>query len=200
MTTVKVCGNTDKETALATAALGVQYLGFIIDVSESPRSISVDVAQEIVAAVREQSGNVRCVGVFVDATQQDVMDAVRTCGFDVVQLHGNEIPEMCAALRDDAEVWKAIIIRSEDDVQSIEQYRDVTDKILLDAGRGSGEQFDYSLIKDGDVDVLAGGLNRENIIEAIESTHPHIVDLNSGVEDAPGKKNLEKIREIMSMV
>lgn len=199
-TKIKICGLTNYKDAQAAATAGADYLGFILNFSSSPRQVDSGEARKIISKIKLDFPNIKCVGVFVDQEFLVVKNLVKQIGLDVAQLHGSESPEYCAALDSTAEAWKALIIKTAADVARAARYRGVANKILFDAGRGSGKQVDWQLLKNVKVDVLSGGLNPENIVGAITGVHPGIVDLNSGVESAPGKKDIKKIQAAIAAV
>jgi phosphoribosylanthranilate isomerase len=152
------------------------------------------VAAEIGAALKR-----RCevVGVFVDSTLDEVTDAAENASLTMVQLHGAEGPAFCAeaARRSGCKVIKAMRVKSGADVRAAEAFR--TDFHLLDAYRpgtagGTGESFDWELaaVRDSTIPlILAGGLTPANVSEAIAAVHPFAVDVASGVEAEPGRKD-----------
>ena len=147
------------------------------------------------------SPHVKKVGLFVDADPQEVRETAHFLSLDVLQFHGNESPEYCAAFKDRA-VWKAIKVGSIADLTRIGNYSSV-DAILLDANvqgqmGGTGQTFDWNLAKKAKVYgkpiVLAGGLNPSNVAQAISIVDPFCVDVSSGVEESKGKKSMEKMK------
>jgi len=195
---VKICGITCLSDALAIAKIGVDYLGFIVEYSKSPRSMSLANLREIVPFVKSKFPNVRCVGVFVDAKPEFVKKSVKDCGFDIIQLHGDEDFEYCRSLNGIAEIWKAIVVGGPADVEKAETYRSVVDKVLFDAGRGSGKRIDLDLLQGVKVDIIAGGLKPDDYDEISRLLKPEICDFNSGVELEPGVKDLRLIEELVS--
>lgn len=179
---VKVCGITSLEQALALDEMGVDYLGFIVEYDASPRSVSRD----FVISLPELRA--KKVAVLVDKDKE----FCRSLQVDVLQLHGNESVEFCRCLRG-KEIWKAFV----GDFGSIAQYRPVVAKILVDAGKGSGKEIGEALLAEVDFDVLAGGLNPENLLGKIERLKPEIVDLNSGFELSAGVKDLVAVRRVL---
>ncbi|MFA5813761.1 MAG: tryptophan synthase subunit beta [Patescibacteria group bacterium] len=195
---IKICGITNLADAKIIAALGVDYLGFVIDAPESPRRVSPETVKTIVENIKGLFPKVKCVGVFVDQSEIYVRWAVKHCGLDAVQLHDNETPGYCRSLKDAAEVWKAIIIKNKSDVERAEKYRGAADKIMFDAGQGGGEQIDYALLDGVEVDVLAGGLGPDNVNQAVERLQPSIIDMNSKLETVPGKKDIHLVKRAMA--
>ena len=197
-TKLKVCGITDLADARYLAGEGVNYLGFIQH-EDSPRYIG----PEKVAEMLEWLYGPTPVGVFVNKSARFVNDAAETAGFEVVQLHGTESPETCAAI--DRPVIKAIRVRhdaSSDQLRALmEPYAEVVDHFLLDTHNsstwgGTGESFNWRLARDlaGDFSIfLAGGIDADNVERAMHTMRPFAIDLSSSLESAPGEKSFEKI-------
>lgn len=198
-TKIKICGITNLADTLAIAGLGVDYLGFIF-APDSPRSIEINQARKIIAQVKKDNKKIKCVGVFVDEDIDVVKDIADECGLDVVQLHGQESVEYCDNLKNQVEIWKSMIIKSIDDIRVAQDYRSSVDKILFDSGQGSGRQIDYNLLKNVQVDVLAGGLGCNNVMIAIKKVNPTVVDLNSQLELSPGKKDIHLVKQAVARI
>jgi phosphoribosylanthranilate isomerase len=190
---VKICGITRLDDAEEAVRLGAWAIG-LIHHPDSPRRCDPAVAAEVGAAVRR-----RCevVGVFVNPTLEQVTDAVTNEGLSMVQLNGDEGPAFCIEVgrRSGARVIKAIHVRSAADVRAAEAYP--TDFHMFDTrGRGlwggTGESFDWELLagrRSKVPSILAGGLNPGNVAEAIAVAHPYAVDVASGVEAEPRRKD-----------
>ena len=194
----KICGITTVGDATAAARAGADMLGFNF-YERSVRYIEPREAVAIIERVRKLRPDVRCIGVFVDAPVRTIRALVSEIGLDGVQLHGNETPGDCGALQPIA-VIKALRVHRDFDPAVAANFDCET--IMLDAWHpgqfgGTGERFNWSVAAKvrGNVDrlILAGGLNAENVAAAIREVRPNAVDVCSGVEDAPGKKNPEKI-------
>jgi len=200
MIKVKICGITNPEDARVAAEAGADAIGLLF--AESPRRVSVEQAREISAAIPE---GVLKVGVFVDEEPKEVLRVAREAGLDVAQLHGDETQEAVAKIRAGGlRVMKALRVRNAEALAEIERYE--ADLFLLDAYSekargGTGERFDWGLAKSlgerGNI-VVSGGLGPENVREAIEFFEPYGVDASSFLEDAPGKKNHERVRRFVS--
>lgn len=198
--TVKVCGITNLEDARAAADAGADAIGLVF--AESPRRVNVDQAREIADALTE---DILKVGVFVDAGAEEVLRVVREVGLDVAQLHGDETPETVTFLRGEGvKVMKALRVRDAASLAEMERFE--ADLFLLDAYSekargGTGEKFDWGLAKSirgrGNI-VVSGGLSPENVRDAIEFFEPYGVDASSSLEDAPGRKNVERVRRFVS--
>jgi len=189
---VKICGITHDEDAAEAVRLGAWGIGLIH--ADGPRRVDPGTAAELGAAYRR-----RCevVGVFVNPTLDEVVRAAENAALTMVQLNGDEGPSFCGEVsrRTGARVIKAIHVSSAADVHAAETFR--TDYHLLDTRRpgmwgGTGQTFDWTLARERQSKVpmiLAGGLRPENVAEAISVTHPVVVDVASGVESEPGRKD-----------
>ena len=192
---VKICGITNFEDARASAEAGADVLGFVFW-DKSPRSVSLQAAAEI---ARRLPPFVLKAGVFVNAPEDLVVAAARECGLNLLQFHGDETPEYC--LQFGLMSIKAFRVR---DASSLERLPDYpTDAWLLDAFvpdklGGTGARFNWDLAKQaqqwGRPIFLAGGLSPENVAQAIQQAQPYAVDVSSGVEAAPGKKDHAKVK------
>jgi phosphoribosylanthranilate isomerase len=199
MVKVKVCGIKELEDARVAAAAGADAIGLVF--AESPRRVSVERAREISAALPER---VMRVGVFVGEDPQEVLRIGREVGLDYAQLHGEEGPEEVAEIRDGGlGVIKALRVRNAGALAAVERYE--ADLFLLDAWSaeargGTGARFDWGLAKSlrgRDNILVSGGLDPENVREAIEYFEPYGVDASSSLEDRPGKKNGERVRRFV---
>ena len=197
--TVKICGITSVSDANAAAEAGADALGFMFW-DKSPRAVSLGAAAEI---VRQLPPFIVKVGVFVNAEEDLVIRAIRECGLNLLQFHGDETPEYC--LQFGLMSMKAFRMRDAGSLKALANYP--TDAWLLDAytpGKpgGTGEQFDWDLaveaVKLGRPIFLAGGLTPENVGEAVTRVQPYAVDVSSGVEAAPGRKDHAKVREFIA--
>ena len=199
---VKICGNTNLADAQEAARLGAWALG-VIYAEQSPRRCDPAVAAEIGAALRR-----RCeiVGVFVNPTLEEVSREVENAQLSMVQLSGDEGPAFCTevARRTGAKVMKAIRVSSAADIHGAEAFR--TDLHLFDTRRrglygGTGESFDWDLLtlrRSIVPAVLAGGLTPANVANAIAITSPYAVDVVSGVEAEPGRKDHAALAEFFA--
>jgi len=201
LTRIKICGITRLEDALVAAEAGADAIGLVF-YPASPRAVSVERAQEIVANLPPF---VTAVGLFVNETAPQIERTYHQVGLDLLQLHGDETPQFCAALG--IPFVKALRVRTNDDVaQLIHPWGDAR-SILLDAYKqgvpgGTGETFDWSLVPSALVAkiVLAGGLTPDNVYDAVGASGSAAVDVSSGVETAPGLKSAEKIAAFVSAV
>lgn len=195
---------TNLEDATQAADLGAWAIG-LIHHAGSPRLVEPDVAEEIGAALKR-----RCeiAGVFVNSSMDDVIRAAEREQLTILQFHGDEGPSFCAEAgrRTGAKVMKAFRVSSSAEVRAAEAFR--TDFHLFDAHRegvpgGTGERFDWELLADRRSQipmVLAGGLTPENVSEAIATAHPFAVDVVSGVEAEPGRKDPAKVEAFFAAV
>ena len=192
---VKICGITSVADGLAAAEAGADMIGLMF-AEKSPRHISLKVAAEIASAVPPF---VMKVGVFVNPTEELVMRAISECGLSLLQFHGDETPEFC--MQFGLMCMKAFRIRDAESLKGLPEFS--TDAYLLDAYSpeargGTGEKFNWELAveaqKFGKPIFLAGGLTPENVAEAVRKVKPFGVDVSSGVESAPGKKDVAKVK------
>ncbi|MBS7668408.1 phosphoribosylanthranilate isomerase [Croceicoccus gelatinilyticus] len=200
-TRIKICGIRDARALDAAIEARADYAGFVF-YPPSPRAVSPREAAELAARA---DGRIQRVGLFVNATDEELGEAVEAGKLDVLQLHGQETPNRAAALRSrfGLPVWKALSIASAADITRASEYRDAADLVLFDAKTpkgtlpgGMGVRFDWSLLAGyrGPVEWgLAGGIDAANVAEAIASTGAPLVDVSSGVESEPGVKDADKI-------
>lgn len=195
---VKFCGITHIDDAAEAVRLGAWAIG-LIHWEPSVRSVDPAVAAQIAAAFRRKA---EIVGVFVNPTLAEVVRAVEDEQLSMVQLNGEEGASFCAEVgrRTGVKVIKAIHVASAADVHAAEAYRSVDyhlfDRRAKDLPGGTGETFDWELLRGHRSEVpaiLAGGLRPDNVAEAVEIAHPYAVDVASGVEAEPGRKDHAKM-------
>jgi phosphoribosylanthranilate isomerase len=200
-TRIKICGITTIDDALAAAEAGADALGFMF-YRGSRRCIPVELAANI---CRRIPPFLTTVGVFVDPSETEVRAAIEACGLSAVQLHGDETPEFCS--RFNVPVIKAFRIRDRASLESLRMFS--THAWLLDAYAegslgGTGRTFDWEHACEartfGRPVILAGGLHPDNVADAIRRVRPYGVDVSSGVETTPGRKNPERIRALIREV
>lgn len=199
MIKAKVCGITNLEDALMVVECGADAVGFVF--ASSPRQVSPETVCRIVG---ELPPFVCKVGVFVDSTLETVREVMDTCGLDLAQLHGSESPDFCRALF--PRVLKAFRVRDESVLSLLPQYQACA--YLLDSydaslKGGTGRSFNWDIGKRAGVYgriVLSGGLTPENVRQAIEIARPYAVDVSSGVESCPGKKDPGKVKAFLEVV
>ena len=201
MAKIKICGITNLADAESSSALRIEYLGFNF-YSKSPRYVEPEIAKKIIANNRQGLFN---VGIFVDENPERVNELVQYCNLDLVQLHGSETPEYCDQI--DCETIKAFQVKDDTILSSIDKYR--TDYILLDAHHpelkgGTGETFNWEIAQQvvaaGKKIFLSGGLNAENIAQALSKIKPFAVDICSGAERTPGRKDPDKLQKLADIV
>lgn len=198
---VKICGVRTPEEAVLAFELGADALGFNFWPG-SPRYISPDTAAEIISKL---APFVTCVGVFVDEPREAVSEIAERIRLGTVQLHGDESPEFCAALAP-LKVIKALRVGPDFDPSTASDYP--ASAILLDArvhgqygGTGTSFGWDAAIAaKDYAQIILAGGIREENVRDAINKVRPMAIDVCSGVESEPGRKDLRKLERFMASV
>jgi phosphoribosylanthranilate isomerase len=192
---VKICGITSIADGLAAAEAGADLIGLMF-AEKSPRLISIETAAEISRALPPF---VLRTGVFVNPSEDLVMEAIAKCGLNLLQFHGDEPPEFCTQFG--VMSLKAFRIRDESSLAALPKF--LTDAYLLDAYSasglgGTGEKFNWDLAvaakQFGKPIFLAGGLTPENVAAAVQQVQPFAVDVSSGVESAPGKKDAAKVK------
>ncbi len=200
MTRVKICGITNLEDALFAADSGADALGFVFW-ERSPRYITPGAAALI---IEKLPPFITTVGVFVDEEAGRVGDIIKTAGLTLAQLHGSESPEYCRAMA--CRFIKALRVKDAASLCGLSEYG--AEAVLLDTfvkGQpgGTGASFDWSLLSgmdySGDV-ILAGGLTPDNVEDALGCYSPYAVDVSSGVEAEPGKKDPAKVRAFIEKV
>lgn len=203
---VKICGITRLEQGRSIAQMGASALGFIC-VERSPRYVRPEQIRAVSEGLLTEGYGCDRVGVFADVEVAEIVRVVEIGLLNAVQLHGNESPEFCQQVRSalpTVELIKAFRVRSAETLESVRQYEAVVDTLLLDAYDpnllgGTGHTIDWSMLQGFRSDcawLLAGGLTPENISDALERLTPDGIDLSSGVEVAPGNKDLQKVERL----
>lgn len=203
-TKIKICGLFRPEDIEAVNIAKPDYVGFIF-YPKSHRYVTAERAKALRAGL---DPSIKAVGVFVNLGTDEAAGIIRTASLDIAQLHGDETDEDICRLRQEcpmlAQVWKAVRIKDGFNIGSLNQYSSA-DRLVLDAYvegyGGAGKSFDLNLIKGVDPKriILAGGLNHQNIREAINTVRPWGVDLSSGVE-THSKKDKDKIINIVNLI
>ncbi|MBW4541084.1 MAG: phosphoribosylanthranilate isomerase [Myxacorys chilensis ATA2-1-KO14] len=207
---VKICGITKVDQGRAITQLGATALGFIC-VPGTPRYIPAEQIRSIVEQLPSDGSKCDRVGVFLNATLEEICRIVAIANLNCVQLHGSESIEFCDALRSrfsDVEIIKALRIKTVEDLVQASIYETHIDTLLLDAyhpeqAGGTGETIDWSTLKEFRPNCawfLAGGLNPDNVLDALRLVNPDGIDLSSGVEKAPGDKDLERVSQLFSVL
>jgi phosphoribosylanthranilate isomerase len=194
---IKICGISTASALDATIAARADFAGFVF-FPPSPRHVSMEQASDL---GRRAAGRVQRIGLFVDADDAAIAQAIAAAGLDGLQLHGKESPQRAAQLRAQfgLPVWKAIAVAAAPDVERAAAFVGAVDRVLFDAKTpkgtlpgGMGLSFDWGLLagwKNRAPWGLAGGLNPGNVAEAVRLTGTPLVDTSSGVETAPGAKD-----------
>jgi phosphoribosylanthranilate isomerase len=206
---VKICGLKTEEAVDRAIALGATHIGFIF-FQKSPRHIEPVDAGRLADRVR---GRARIVSVSVDADNDELDEIIDLIRPDMLQLHGKESPDRVLTVKaiTGLPVMKALSIQTADDLRKIEAYDGIANRYLFDAKPpknselpgGNGVSFDWTLLSglDSSVDyMLSGGLNKDNIAEALRIAHPPGIDASSGLESSPGVKDLKMIDEFFAAV
>jgi phosphoribosylanthranilate isomerase len=201
MTEIKICGITSLEDALCAAECGADAVGFIFHPA-SPRYVTPGRAREIIAQL---PGGIAKIGVFVNRPAEEVERTMEACGLDLIQLHGDESPAYCRLLPP-GRVIKAVFLRTPEELARLAEYE--VRAFLADArdaGRygGTGKRADWELaaeLAESHPLILAGGLDAENIAEALAAVNPGAVDINSGCERTPGIKDHDRLRRIIGII
>jgi len=198
MPKVKICGITGIEDALHACACGADALGFVF-YAKSPRCVTPETAAAVIAALPPF---ITTVGLFVNEAPQVIRTIADRCGLDVIQLHGDEGPGDCDYTP--RRVIKALRVK---DAQTLAGHSEYTTSALLldawtpDAYGGTGHRFNWELAAEVARQrpvILAGGLNPENVAQALAAVRPYAVDVSSGVEQAPGVKDPRKVADFIA--
>ena len=202
MTQVKICGITNKADAVNAAGLGVEMLGFVF-YDKSKRYVTPAAAEDIINELPPFMGR---VGVFVNEKREEVIRIAEDAGLDILQFHGDETPEYCGYFKPNYKVIKAFRLKTRADLKEVNGYD--TDYYLFDSYKsnyagGTGESFDWTILKDFEIlkpMILSGGLRYDNVERAIREVAPFAVDVSSGVESAPGKKDIGLLKKFVENV
>ena len=204
----KICGLGTAHDVAVAARCGAQYVGFVF-YGPSPRSISPETAKALAVPLPK---SISPVGVLVNPSDDDLREVTRAFPRLLIQLHGTEDLRRVAEIKGkiNRPIIKAVSVETSYDVIQAKRYQEVADMLLFDAKvsdlnslpGGNAVAFDWQLLAGGSWSVpwiLSGGLTVENVADAVEVTGAHAVDVSSGVEDAPGFKNGDKIEEFLSV-
>jgi phosphoribosylanthranilate isomerase len=197
---IKICGLTRNQDVQVAVAEGVDALGFVL-YAPSPRAVT---AEQAALLIKHAPAFVTTVALFVDESAEEIYRILDVCSFDLLQFHGDESPEFCRQFN--RPYMKAIRVRSAEDIhRAVQQYPD-TKALLLDAyvenlPGGTGQAFDWRLIPELSIPwILAGGLNANNVADAVNQVKPFAVDVSGGVEASKGIKDVQKIKDFISEV
>jgi phosphoribosylanthranilate isomerase len=200
MIKVKICGITCLEDALLAVDAGADAVGFVF-YEKSPRNINPMQAAEIISKLPPL---IQTVGLFVNEESEKVNWTADYCGLDLVQLHGDESPEDCLEIN--RRVIKAFRMKNIVSIEPLRKYQAagyLLDAWSPDAFGGTGKTFNWEMAaaarQYGRI-ILAGGLSADNVVEAVRTVQPYAVDVSSGVESAPGKKDRDKVKEFIKRV
>lgn len=207
---IKICGLSTIESVDAVIAAGATHVGFIF-FEKSPRNVTPETAA--ILSNHAQAHGLKSVAVTVNADDAGLDQIISTMKPDILQLHGSETPERAAAVKAKygLPILKAFAVSSANDLKKIDAFKGIADGFLFDAKPpagsdlpgGNGVSFDWSLLSALDPSVqymLSGGLNAENVGDAIVTAAPPGLDLSSGVESAPGKKDLGLIKSLFAAI
>ena len=202
MTLIKICGITNKIDAVNASRLGVEMLGFVF-YPQSKRYVDPKTVRDIVS---ELPDSIAKVGVFVDEEEGKVRAIAEEAGLDTLQFHGDESPWYCAGFKGDYKVIKAFRLKDREGLKVINEYDvefDLFDTYKSDAIGGTGEIFDWKILKDFEFlrpEILSGGLNPDNVKQALLEVLPYGVDVSTGVEESYGKKSLKLMKRFVEEV
>ncbi|MBO8131205.1 MAG: phosphoribosylanthranilate isomerase [Candidatus Marinimicrobia bacterium] len=197
MIRVKICGITNTGDALIAAKYGADAIGLIF--AESKRKVSIDTAREIISSIPPF---VITVAVLMDNSYNFIEKLLKKVPVDILQFHGEETPELCESFN--KRYIKRLKITNEtspDDIKEFAKKYNSASMILLDPGTGSGIKFKWEMLKNIEGDyIIAGGLNPENVVELLKIYKPYAVDVSSGVESKPGKKDEKLVKNFIQNV
>ena len=203
MIKVKICGITNLEDALEAVNSGYDALGFIF--ADSPRKINIEAAEYILKALPPF---INCVAVFMNEDPAIIKNILKNCPFDTIQFHGEENPQVLMQFKPHKKIIKSIRVKDEQSLNVIEDYKEadafLLDTYVKDMAGGTGQTFDWQIARTAKKFnrpiILSGGLNPENILEAINAVEPFAVDVSSGVEEHPGKKSRVLMKDFIVKV
>lgn len=206
MTKVKICGLSTPETITTAITHGTDFIGLVF-YPPSPRHVEIEVAKYLASQIPDE---IKIVGLFVNPDNQTLQEVLNEVPLSMIQLHGSETPERVQEIKENFNlpIIKALAIETPDDLEKTKEYERIVDWFLFDAKPttlpgGNGEAFDWTIMKDFQSNTpwfLAGGLTPENVSKALKITNAPAVDVSSGVEGAPGLKDMQKIRSFISAV
>ena len=208
---VKICGLDRPETVDGAVNAGAEMLGFVF-YPPSPRNLTASAASRLTNRV---PAGVKRVGLFVDPTNEMIATVLKKNVLDLIQLHGNELPERVAKIKDITrlKVIKVLKVTDIRDLKYVSVYQGVAEWLMFDAlapkdmkgalPGGNALSFDWNILAHANIPtpwILAGGLNLENVKEAMSTSGAKVVDVSSGVEKQPGVKCVEKIQSFIQAV
>ncbi|MGB2706030.1 MAG: phosphoribosylanthranilate isomerase [Candidatus Omnitrophota bacterium] len=200
MVKVKICGITDLRDALKAYELGADLVGFIF-FEKSPRKIEPDRARVI---IEDLPKDLPKVGLFLNQDLDTVRSMAERCHLDILQLHGEEDPDYCGRLRKDFKIIKSFKVKDPSSIKGVDRYQRVDyylfDTYMKGIPGGTGKSFNWDILGGGSFKktvFLAGGLTPKNVSAAIRKVAPYAVDVASGVEKSPGKKDYGLLKEFI---
>jgi len=204
---VKICGITRRDQGIAIANLGATALGFIC-VPNTKRYVN---PEQIHAVVADIPPTIDCIGVFANSNIEEITEVVSASGLNAIQLHGDESPSFCSNLKQslpNVEIIKALRVSNIEGLEQALTYSNYVDTLLLDAYDpsqlgGTGKTLDWQILTEFNPPCpwfLAGGLTPDNILTALSQVQPSGIDLSSGVEHAPGDKDLHKVARLFDQL
>ncbi len=206
MAKIKICGISTIETMQAAADAGADYIG-LVHYQKSPRHVSFEQAAEI---RRNAPNSLKIVMLLVNASPTETANGLTIVKPDVLQFHGSETPEWIKLVKEKTKVkvWKALGVRDRHSLIKCARYNGIVDRLLFDAPAkalpgGTGTSFDWELLRTHEHAInwgLAGGLNPDNVAQALTATNAPLVDTSSGVESVAGKKDIDKIMRFCQAV
>ena len=212
---LKICGLTERNQACAIAAMGVQAIG-VIGVAGTPRFVEAETRRAIFQRLAVEHPSVQRVWVVADLSDEDIALTLSGDGQpSVIQLHGQESPQRCEQLRrryPQVVWWKALRLRNAEDLGQLDIYRDCVDALLLDAWSptqlgGTGHRLDPTWLTKVNQRIdaatpwwLAGGISAEWVSTLLKQVHPFGLDASSRLEQRPGVKNLDSVRDLVNAV
>ncbi|MBM3702444.1 MAG: phosphoribosylanthranilate isomerase [Actinobacteria bacterium] len=213
---VKICGITNIEDAKSISELGVDAMGFVLS-ADSPRRVEIITAYRIIEALRIGENKISMVGVFVNEEIRRVLNDYRSLRLDYIQLSGDEDRDYLKDLKEkarDIKIIKSIRIKNKSEScrakinKKVDKLKEYADFILMDSYRkgfygGTGVSFNWDIIKDYDREIpviLSGGLDAENVRQAVDIVKPFGVDASSKLEIYPGKKDIDKVTKFINVL
>lgn len=199
MIQVKICGITNIENAFSIAESGVAAVGFIF----YPPSLRYIEPRKARAIIDKLPRALIKVGVFVNETTEEIKRIYEYCSLDMIQFHGDESPDFCRQFPKD-HIIKALELKTEEDIKRADAFSVAA--ILVDSRRtglygGTGKTSNWDMARHiSQPLILSGGLNEENVLDAVQKVHPAALDINSVVETSPGEKDPAKIARIMQII
>lgn len=212
MTFVKICGIKNIEDALAASSLGADALGFHIDLEGARAPVTEEIASQI---IHKLPASISGVAVTSISEPERLIALTRTTGAKILQLYGDVTPEQIRAIKStlpSIEVWKVMHVTDETNIEQIKAYEGAADALVLDSRNretgqkgGTGKTHDWNvskkIVESTSIPViLAGGLNPDNVADAVTTVAPSGLDVNSGVTNSDGSKDLEKVKKFIECV